>query len=62
MNPVDAISSINQMQDQKNEIIECLRNNKSEAAILLLSELDSIVKSVMTQNNVSAKNVNLILR
>ena len=61
MNPVDAINSINQLQEHTTELIECLRNNKSEASNLLLSELDMIVKSVINEKKLPAKNVNLIL-
>jgi hypothetical protein len=61
MNPVDAINAINQLQEQTTELIECLRANKPDATNLLLSELDTIVKSAMTENKLPAKNVNLIL-
>ena len=40
MVPADVINSINQLQEHITELIECLRNNKSEASNLLLSELD----------------------
>ena len=36
MNPIDAINSINQLHEHTTELIECLRNNKSEASNLLL--------------------------
>lgn len=61
MIPADAINSINQLQEHITELIECLRNNKSEASNLLLSELDMIVESVINENKLPAKNINLIL-
>ena len=61
MVPADAINSINQLQEHITELIECLRNNKSEASNLLLSELDMIVESVINENKLPAKNINLIL-
>lgn len=61
MNPIDAINSINQLHERTTELIECLRNNKSEASNLLLSELDTIVESVINENKLPAKNINLIL-
>lgn len=61
MNPVDAINDINKLQEHTTELIECLRDNKSEASKLLLSELDTIVESVINENKLPAKNINLIL-
>ena len=61
MIPADAINVINQLQEHITELIECLRNNKSEASNLLLSELDMIVESVINENKLPAQNINLIL-
>ena len=61
MIPADAINSINQLQEHITELIECLRNNKSEASNLLLSELGTIVESVTNENKLPVKNINLIL-
>ncbi|MDD3137739.1 MAG: hypothetical protein PHX08_02045 [Lachnospiraceae bacterium] len=61
MNPIDAINAINQLPEQTTELIECLRTNKLEATNLLLSELDTIAKSAMTEDKLPAKNVSLIL-
>lgn len=61
MIPADAINSINQLKEHKTELIECLRNNKSEASKLLLSELGTIVESVTNENKLPAKNIDLIL-
>ena len=61
MVPADVINSINQLQEHITELIECLRNNKSEASNLLLSGLDMIVESVINENKLPAKNINLIL-
>lgn len=61
MNPVDAINNINKLQEHTTELIECLRNNKSEASKLLLSELGTIVESVTNENKLPDKNINLIL-
>lgn len=61
MNPIDAINSINQLHEHTTELIECLRNNKSEASNLLLSELYTIVESVINENKLPDKNINLIL-
>lgn len=61
MNPVDAINDINKLQERTIELIECLRDNKSEASKLLLSELDTIVESVINENKLPTKNIDLIL-
>lgn len=61
MNPIDAINSTNQLQERTIELIECLRDNKSEASKLLLSELDTIVESVINENKLPTKNIDLIL-
>ena len=61
MNPVDAINDINKLQERTIELIECLRDNKSEASKLLLSELNTIVESVINENKLPNKNIDLIL-
>ena len=61
MNPVDAINDINKLQERTIELIECLRDNKPEAWKLLLSELDTIVESVINENKLPTKNIDLIL-
>lgn len=62
MNTVDAINDINQLQVHTSELVECLRENKSEASNLLISELEEIVKSVINENKLPVKNVTTILQ
>lgn len=61
MNLSDAINEINQFPEQTMELVECLRSNRTEAVRLLLSELDSIVNTVVSGQEPHNKNMNIIL-